>query len=304
MQHNLTPIMPYRLDLTLDILRRFVTPLVDIPANDGSYWRALASPAGGLSLWRVDANFEAELIAQQGDIDLEAAQHDLAHILALDHDPRPFYAFAQTQPELWQVIAPIQGIRWLRTQTVFEALVALIIEQHIAWTAAQKSQKALILWANNKIHYQGRDYYAYPTPAQLAAATLEDLSDLKVTYKRKQLLIDLAGQISSGNFEIEALRNLPHAEAYQHLLALKGIGHWTAANVVMRALGGFPYVTDTDVALQAAANFYFNGVNGKLTPAGMRELFSRYGEFAGSAAYYTLLRWVLDRYPLNSDLAT
>ncbi|HEX2622515.1 MAG TPA: hypothetical protein VHL11_20285, partial [Phototrophicaceae bacterium] len=274
-------------------------PLVDIAGIDGSYWRAISSASDGISLWQVTPDFTATLVSQTGKIDQDTAGRDLAHIMAVDHDPRPFYAFAQTDPKLWEIIEPLQGIRWLRTQTVFEALVSLIIEQHISWVSAQKSQRALLVQMDNKIHHAGRDYYTFPSTDQLAIASLYDLRELKITNKRKQLLIDLAGKIAHGGLKLESLKELPHAEAYQELMALKGIGHWTAANVVMRALGGYPYVTETDVALQSAANFYFNGISGKLTPKETHALFHQYGEFAGTVAYYTLLRWVLDRYPVN-----
>jgi 3-methyladenine DNA glycosylase/8-oxoguanine DNA glycosylase len=69
--------------------------------------------------------------------------------------------------------------------------------------------------------------------------------------------------------------------------------------VIVRALGVFAYIPDGDVALQAAANHYFNGAKGKLTPAELRALYEAYGEFGGSAAYYTLMRYVMDFYEVG-----
>ena len=55
-------------------------------------------------------------------------------------------------------------------------------------------------------------------------------------------------------------------------------------------------VTEGDVALQAAANWYFRGLEGRMLPADMMALYARFGQDAGLAANYTLCRWVMDRY--------
>lgn len=296
----LTPVPPYNFDLTLDILRRFVTPVLDIAGHDRAYWRVLRSGAG-LALLRIAPSFELFLAAHIGEIDRTRLIADVSHILAVDEDPKPFYAAAQTHPELWQVIAPVHGIRWLRSASVFEALMMVIIEQHIAWTTALRAQEWLVRWGGAKIRHNGRDFYAFPTPAQIANASIEDLSPLKITFKRMQIMITIAQQIEGGKLDLEALRNFSAEEAYTALMALPGVGHWTAANVVSRALGHFRYITDTDVAIQNAANFYFNNAKGRLSPQAMRQLFERYGTYGAAAAYHTLLRWVIDRYPVRDD---
>jgi DNA-3-methyladenine glycosylase II len=296
----LVPIRPYRFDLNLKLVARFTYPVVDRVGADTTYWRVLRSPNGGLGLWRVhqtaEGTLQPVLMAQTGEVDTEAARRDLAQILAIDYDPRPFFDYARSVPALWEMIEPLEGMRWLRTPTVFEALIAVIIEQHIAWVSAQRSQLALVQWAGNIIRYEGRPYYAYPTPEQLAAASPDDLKEVKVTTRRKALMIDLAGQVASGTLDIEALRHATPAEAYAALMALPGIGHWSAAFIVTRALGTYSYIPDADVALQAAANFYFNGATGKLTAAQTRALYTQFGNFAGSAAFYTLMRRVVDKY--------
>lgn len=296
---RLDAIEPYDFALTMRLLRHFPTPVTDIVDGEGWYWRALHS-GEGLALLRVSPERDVYLAASLGAIDREGVLRDLRHILAVDADPRPFYAAAQSDPALWAIVGPLSGIRWLRTPTVWEALVMLIIEQHIAWKTAQRAQRVLVEWADQRIHCEGVDYYTYPTPAQIAAATLDDLKPLKITTRRIQMLIAIAQQVKSGALDLEALRHLPHEDAYQQLMALKGVGHWTAANVIQRAFGVFAYVPDSDVALQAAANHYFNGARGRLSPKALRDLYSQFGVHAPAAAYHTIQRLVFDRYPENT----
>ncbi len=306
---TLHPTAPYRFDLICDLISRQPHPVSDVVEFDNAetvqhdqprYLRALRL-SGGISLWQVTADAadgEAlQAVCLAGDVsDLDEAQAALGWICNIDTDTATFFEYAQTQPALWNVIAALRGLRWLRTPTVFEALISLIIEQHIAWVSAQRFQQALVAQLGDSIDDNGRRFYLYPTVERLAAATVDDLAEVKVTHKRKALLIDLAQQIAGG-LDVEGWRTLPYDEFYTRLLALKGIGPWTAANVVSRATGAMRFVPSGDVALQAAANYYFNGVMSKLTPAQTEALFAQFAPYAGDAAHYTFARWVLDRYP-------
>ena len=81
-------------------------------------------------------------------------------------------------------------------------------------------------------------------------------------------------------------------------MRIKGIGHWTAAVILARAFGCRDYVGYNDVALQAAVNRYFYGGEGRIPVQMVADTFAPFGEFAGTVAYHTLLRWVLDQYPV------
>ena len=172
-----------------------------------------------------------------------------------------------------------------------------IIEQQISWTTAQKAQRWLVEWVGNKLEYAGQTYYAFPTAAQIAAMTVDDLKPLKITFKRMALMIDLAGQVVSGQLDLEGLRDVSPAEAYKRLLAIKGIGHWTAAVTLERAFGHTDWVAYNDVVLQAATNRYLLGGSGRIPPELVAQTFAQYGEHAGLAARYTMFRWVFEQYP-------
>ncbi|MBL8155098.1 MAG: DNA-3-methyladenine glycosylase 2 family protein, partial [Anaerolineae bacterium] len=92
------------------------------------------------------------------------------------------------------------------------------------------------------------------------------------------------------------LRDLPSEEAYARLVALKGIGHWTAAVTLERAFGYAQWIPHNDVALQSAANRYLNGGTGRMAAEQVEAAFRQWGDYGGLAARYTLLRWVLDEY--------
>lgn len=297
---RLYPQPPYRFSLLLDILARYQHPVTDI-AREGGYWRLL-SGARGRALVRVVASegaggLDVYIAAQEGEVADDWVLSQVGRILGVDADLRAFYDFARRDSALWPVIAPLVGLPQHRTPTVFEAVMLTIMEQQIAWVAAQRGQSWLVRWGGAVLWHDGRPYYAFPTPQQLATATVAELAPLKITHRRMRTMIALAQQVAAGALDLEALARVSPAEAYAQLMRLNGIGHWSATWIVTRTMGAaHPYVGYNDVALQAAVNHYYEGRAGRATPDAVSARFGRWGVYAGMAAYYTITRWVLDRY--------
>lgn len=289
------------------MLSRYLHVTVDV-VHDNAYWRVLRDN-GHLALIRVNAQahtesrtaLEVTLAAATGEVDFAALVAQVAQVLSVDVDLAPFYAYARTDSTLWQILQPVVGLHWVRVPTVFEALMTTIIEQQIAWTAAQKAQRWLVEWGGQHIPHNGRTYYAFPTPAQIAAATPEIFTPMKITFRRMGVMIAIAQQVAEGTLDLEAIRQMPADAAYQALVSLKGVGHWTAAWTLQRAWGYHNYVGHQDVALQAAVNHYFYGGVGRIPAEKVMETFAQYGEYAGIAANHTIVRWVLDRYKASHE---
>ncbi len=230
--------------------------------------------------------------------DNRAGVHATAtQVLGLDHDLSGFYAFAESDAALWSVVAPLVGLPLFTTETVFEALVTLIIEQHISWKGAMRAQRTLM-----QLFHEGADVgpsrvYDFPTPKQLAEATAAQLKALKITDRRSELLIEIALREMSGELDLESIRRLPARDAYAKLMSIKGVGHWTASNTIGRATARHKWLTENDVALQSAVNHYFYGGLGVKSAARVADTLGGYGEYAGLAGHFVLLRWVLEHYP-------
>jgi len=239
---------------------------------------------------------EVRLLAASGAVDGEAVLRLLRRTFSTDSDLRPFYQRAQADPVLWRIVEPQIGAHELQTETMFEALSLTVIEQQISLSAARRGEAWLVEWGGEAIEHEGEKFYTFPRPARLAAANVGDLTPLKITFKRMQVLIDIARQQSSGQFDLETLRAVPPEEAYRRLIALKGIGHWTVAWTLTRGLGKFTYVGSADVALRAAVNRHYYGKEGQASRELTDETFAQYGEFAGLAAFYTLTGWAEMRY--------
>lgn len=286
------PAHPYRFDLLLSILSRFAHPARQI-VRDGQLWRVTG---GQIVCYQATESGIQVTLADDSHVDQVLATS--RHILGVDRDLTPFYHFAKSDNKLWAILEPLYGLPIFCTETVFEAMITLIIEQHISWKNALRAQNTLMEIFRTEKTFEDVTVYDFPSLEQLADAEQDDLKPLKITNKRIDLMIKIATDILSGDLDLDVIHTMDTDTAYKHLLEIKGVGHWTANNVIGRALGKFPYISHNDVALQAAVLHYFYDDDGKKSAQQTIDTLEPYNEFAGLVGHFTLLRWVLDKYPV------
>ena len=288
------PPFAYRFDLLLEFVKRIAYP-ARLIVQDETLWRFTA---GQLVSYRHEADGIVIRGAFISAANEERVKRESRHCLGLERDLTAFYDFAAGDRKLWQVVEPLVGLPIFCSETVFEALITLIIEQHITWKNALRYQRTLMrMFARGEALGQA-SVYRFPTPRQLARASHADLKPLKITNRRIGMISDIAKAAAEGALDLEALRHTDAKTAYERLLALNGVGHWTANNVIGRALGQYPCVSQNDVALQASVQHYFHNGAGVKSAEMVVETLGGYGDHAGMAGHFVLLRWVLDRYPL------
>ncbi len=272
--------------------------------QDDTYWRALRFGADH-ALIQVTSHgtpdhpqLNVQLMAATGETDPDVLLRKIAHLLGAEADLKPFYSAVASDPVFGPLLEPLHGLRHIRAASLFEALLTTIIEQQIGLRQAQKGERWLVEWADNGIDYEGKRFYTFPTPQQIAAASVDDLKPLKITNRRMQTMIDIATLTTSGALDLDSqdVSTRHTAEIYDQLIALKGIGQWTASWAIIRSTGHYQYIGESDVALQAAVNHYFYNQAGRTTTQVVKETLGRYGDYAGEAAFFTLMRWATDRY--------
>jgi DNA-3-methyladenine glycosylase II len=292
---QLTPIAPYDFTLTFRAGRAMYVMTSD---HEGAL-RRVVRVGDALALVEVrslgttaEPHLEASILTASGTLDEAALWIKVERILNLSDDLKPFYAQAKRDPVLEQTVAMLYGLHTLQADSLFEAVALTIIEQQISFKLAQIAERWLIHWGGESLDYEGETYYAFPRPERIAAASIADLTPLKITKGRMQRLIDLATMAET----LEDLRDQPHEIAYETLIGFKGVGHWTAVWTLLRAQGRHRYVGASDVALRAAVNTYYFGQTGRADVPIVTQTFDQYGEFNGIAAYYILARWAFEHY--------
>jgi AraC family transcriptional regulator of adaptative response / DNA-3-methyladenine glycosylase II len=157
-------------------------------------------------------------------------------MLDLDTDLGPFLALARRDPLLAPLVARHPGLRLPQLPDPFEGAVRAIVGQQVSVAAARTVVDRLVRQLGEPLA-GGSGLLAFPRPAALAAAPLESLTALGVTRAKAAALIAAAAATRDRVLDWERLRASPPEITQAALLALPGIGPWTASYIRMRALG-------------------------------------------------------------------
>ena len=129
----------------------------------------------------------------------------------------------RTDPKLAEVIAAGDGadvFAWEKARpwhSPFEALVRAIAGQQISTYAAAAIYGRLVLLAGDPL-----------TPSSVLARSTEELRAVGLSARKVVYLRDLAQRALDGRLEIDRLDELPDDEVRAQLVAVAGIGQWSA----------------------------------------------------------------------------
>jgi 3-methyladenine DNA glycosylase/8-oxoguanine DNA glycosylase len=95
----------------------------------------------------------------------------------------------------------------------------------------------------------------------------------------------LARSVASDTLDLEALKtdDLPTVQLRKHLLAIKGVGGYAVANLLM-LLGRYDFVPVDSWALKMVSHEWYN--NEQIEQAQVEAVFERWGEWKGLAYWF------------------
>jgi endonuclease III len=244
-------LLPFAIDLprTLSGLRRGRHDPCCRFATDG-IWRASRYPAGPATLHLVARGDRVEATAWGAGAE-EALEGVPALIGCHDDDG----GFAPDHPVVARLWRDHADRRIPRSGAVTEALVASVLEQRVTTFEARRAQGQLVArWGEPAPG--PTDLMLPPHPEVLAGVAYYDLHVLGVEKKRS----DTLRRVAANARRLDALVDLPVAEAHARLLRTAGVGPWTAAEVALVALGDPDAVPVGDVHLPANITYALTGV--------------------------------------------
>lgn len=167
----------------------------------------------------------------------------------LDTDMRPIQAALARDPRLAPLIAARPGLRIPAMPDPFEQGVRAILGQQISVAAARELAARLCArWGSPLAPALGEGLtHAFPSPAALATA---DVASLGMPRARGRAVAGFAAAVLA---QPELLTAMPdHPTARARLLALPGIGPWSAHYIAMRALRDPDAFPASDIGLLRA----------------------------------------------------
>jgi AraC family transcriptional regulator of adaptative response / DNA-3-methyladenine glycosylase II len=138
-------------------------------------------------------------------------------------------------PRLSGSVARNPGLRVPGAFDSFELAVRAVLGQQVTVTGASTLAGRFANAFGEPIETPFPDLTRLsPTPSRVAAAGEEELAALGVVRARARAIIALAGEVASGRLVLEPGTDVDRA--IERLVALQGIGPWTAKYIAMRAL--------------------------------------------------------------------
>lgn len=246
--------LPYRRPLERNwlewFLRGHAVPGVE-SFDDRTYRRSLRLPHGhGVVGLRIEDGYVDTTLSLHDMRDLAPAVARVRRLLDLDADPEAVDAALSEDPALAPNVAAHPGIRVLGNVDGTELLLRTMIGQQISLGAAATHTARLVEALGERIEDPGGGTITrlFPDASAVAEHGHEVLTGPKA---RVGAIIGVADAIASGKIELHVARSAEDLE--RDLLALKGIGPWTARYVVMRLLADPDVLLDTDLVVRQGA---------------------------------------------------
>jgi DNA-3-methyladenine glycosylase II len=249
---TLTPAPPFRLDLTVWVLRRL--PINQMDRWDGKTYRRvlmLGDKPVEVAAMQSGSKWAPQLTVTAGGVRLgsrtcEAVSSALDKVLGLSVNLHDFRHRAQGDERLSGLIDPFIGFKPPRLPSVFETLVNGIACQQLSLQVGMHLLNRLCRTYGLAVG----ENRAFPRPVDVASASPVQFRRLGFSGNKSQVILTAARSIVEGRLNLEDLAALDTPAVLDHLIALKGIGRWTAQYVLLRGLGRLDVFPADDVGSQ------------------------------------------------------
>jgi AraC family transcriptional regulator of adaptative response / DNA-3-methyladenine glycosylase II len=257
--------------------------------RDGAYRRTLrlASGNGIVSLTPQPDHVRCELILDDFR-DLSTAIARCRRLLDLDADPEAVIDVLSEDPHLSALVAKAPGQRIPRTVDESELALRVVIGQQISVKAVRKHAGRLAeVYGTPVDDTVGSLTRVFPSVAQLADV---DIAHLAFPKSRQRTFVAMVRGLAEGSVVLDP--GCDWNRAREQLLAIPGIGPWTADCIAMRGLGDPDAFPVTDLGVLAAAKAL--GL-----PAEPRALTEHSGRWRPWRAYATQHLWTALDHEVN-----
>jgi DNA-3-methyladenine glycosylase II len=124
----------------------------------------------------------------------------------------------------------------------YRELVDSIISQQLSVKASATIVKRFVALFDDK----------FPTPEQILQRNIDELRAVGMSRSKASYVLDLALHILEGRLQPGKLPDLPNDEVIRELVAVKGIGEWTAHMFLIFSLGRLDVLATGDLGVRMA----------------------------------------------------
>jgi AraC family transcriptional regulator of adaptative response / DNA-3-methyladenine glycosylase II len=210
------------------------------------------------------------------------AHAQILRLLGLNRGPAAFERAVSASPRLAPLIEGRRGLRILQTPDPFDGLVWAILGQQINLAFAFTLRRRLIECAGEPA---GAGLSASPTPEAVANLDPEDLARRQFSLRKAEYLVGAARLVASGELPLADLASASATRVEETLLAVRGLGPWSAHYLMMRAYGFEDCVPVGDSGLVRGLMRFFD-LPSRPDPAATLELMQPFAPYRSWATFH------------------
>lgn len=201
-----------------------------------TYARTLRLPTGPAAMRLTMTSREVQATIWAPDsADVDDCVRRARALLDLDADPGVIDRHLATQRGLRRSVTEHPGLRVPGHVDGFEVAVRAVVGQQISVSGARTLLGRLVTAYGDELDASDAApglTRMFPTAQRIAAV---DPAQLPMPRSRGRALVAIAAAVVAGDLVLD--RSADRADARRSLLALPGVGPWTAAYIALRALG-------------------------------------------------------------------
>ena len=247
--------------------------------------------SSGLAMIEVTADEDNVLISiNKNTVSTSDTQQCLKYVLDwfdLDRDIAPFYQLLQNHNQTKGFPEKYPGLRLMGIVDLFEAMCWCVIGQQINLTFAHKIKTRLVHRFGARIIHDDKTHYCFPRPEDLLDVDREELAAMQFSKQKINYILNISAAFCNDELNKTALMRLDKPAQMDKLLAIKGIGPWTANYVSMKSLRDMTCIAYGDTGLSSALHANFS-TDKKPDNDTINKIFK---PFAGWESYLNFYLW-------------
>lgn len=233
-----------------------------------------------------EPKLEATFFQTVNEQEKEELSRSLDWLFSFNQDLTALYAFMNKSPALRDLKRRFYGLKAGSIgATVFESIIKSIIQQQISIRVAFSITNTIVTKFGEHAEAGGLVYYDFPTPKKLAEASLEEIRQCGLSWRKAEYIKGIADKVVNGEFNPERLKTLPNEEVVETLKKFRGVGTWTAEMVLCAGLKRNECIPAGDLGVRRTIST-FHSSDGILSESEVRRLAEQWGEFKKDIVYY------------------
>lgn len=184
------------------------------------------------------------------------------------------------------LVARRPGYRPPITPDPFEAIVAAISAQQVNLRWATTTRTRLVERYGRRRSIGGVTVWAFPRPGDLAAADPGEIRAMQWTTAKAEYVVGVARAVADGL--LDGLDGLGNDGVVERLTTVRGLGRWTAEQVLARSLARPDAVAAGDLGVRKAVSHLWHGTDELLDEATVRDTAATWGDAANWVTHLLL----------------